>query len=220
MNSADFRRWLDYHRSAFPGLTAWLSDNPGQVEHWSKALSPVAFFVAKNATDAMVVDEDAPRPYSEHCRYIRMYSARQQPQHGELHNWGPRLKEGHLVANCPRCMDYGVVSVVSPTSLALAFRHDGRRFSVSYCVIACDCTLGDQLASARERAKRKVVQWQEGHCLIRADDVIDQATTLIEDGEHEDWADALRDAAHRLVSDYHEQKETEFVGHDEFADYA
>lgn len=194
MNHQEFIRWHDYHRLGFPGLSAWLQENVGQIRYWEQSLAPVPYHVAVNATDQLLIEENA-IPYSNHVRFIRSYYAAQQDPHGKTHCWGPRIKDDQLTAECTLCMDYGVVSVLSPATLANA-RAGKERFAIQPCALACDCLRGD------ERLKGLGLQYEHGHLLIRVDDVVERAVDLLVAGECSDTGLAMCAASVMLVQEH------------------
>ena len=180
MNNREFNQWLDHHKTAYPGLSAWLRTNLGQLDHWERTLSAVTLVEARNASDAMVEKDEQPKGYSEHARWIRRIAMESRGVAGRSSEpAGPQVRDGHLTAHCTRCMDYGVVSVLGPSTIK-RLRTNDENHSVLTCAIACDCSRGNMHA-------RKLPRWQAGYMLIRYDDVLDRMAD-----HHEDmWEAAL-----------------------------
>lgn len=191
---SDFDRWIDYHGKAYPGFAKWIADNDAQVRFLRRLLEQYTIDQLSSATDRMYALEDQPRGYGEHGRKIRQLvveAGGASQQSNERH--GPELRDGRLVANCWRCMDYGLVSVLSPSTLR-RIRSNDQSHCLATCSVACDCQRGQQMS----RRIQRLPQWADGHCLIRYEDVIDEA-----EASHRDtWdvaCDMVADRDQRLV---------------------
>ena len=172
MDSSEFREWLDYHRKAYPGLVPWLKTNDGQSEHWERILGQITLPQAKAATDDLVSGEDQPKGYGEHPRWIRriaMAASGAGVESYERREEGPRVKDDRLIASCHRCMDFGIVSVLSPKCLKRVWLDDASK-GLETCVVACNCANG-----AKKSRTLRIPQWQDGHALIRIDELIDES---------------------------------------------
>lgn len=210
MDSRDFRQWWDYHRGAYPGLAAWAKNNPDQLEHWERILKQTTLPQAKSATDSLVATDEQPKGYGEHPRWIRriaMAASGGDVETYEKRQEGPRVKDDQLVADCPRCMDFGIVSVLSPDCLKRLWKNDASK-GLTTCVIACDCELG-----RRKSRTLRVPQYQSGHALFRADDVRELA--IDERDKHPDFTAAEWAAARKMLGEFDAQRHT----HPDFADY-
>lgn len=197
MTPAEFTRWLDYHKTAYPNLAKWLKENIRQQAIWERILSAVGFPEAKCATDAMLELDDQPRSYGDHPRWVKRLALEAGHGHGDAKaqlSEGPRIKDDRLVADCWRCMDYGVVSVLSPSCLKRLWRDD-RSQHLTTCALACDCIRGQ---------RKRLPHWQDGHALIRIDDVIDQAAERSR--EFADILDAQWHVARELLMQHHESR--------------
>ena len=206
MNSVEFTRWMDYHKGAYPGLSAWLKANTDQIDHWERMLSRIELHQAKSATDSLVEGDEQPKGYGEHPRWIRRIAI--AASGGNIESYekrqdGPRVVDDQLVAECPLCMDYGIVSVLSPDCLKRLWNND-RRQHLSTCAIACHCHRGQ---------KRRMAHWQDGHALFRIEDVIDQAAE--EAGHYATCIDAEWAVAKRMLSEFDARRHT----HPDFAAY-
>jgi hypothetical protein len=211
MDNPDFRNWLDYHRGAYPGLSAWLKTNPDQLDHWERILSRLELWQARAATDAMAASDEQPKGYGEHARAIRriaMAAAGIHQEGYEQRTEGPTIIDDHLVAQCPRCMDYGIVSVLSPECLRRLWADDERQ-SLSTCIVACDCERG------RVKSRNmKLPQWQEGHALFRYEDILDAA--IDNSDEHSSISDGEWQIAKEMLGKFHAGRHV----HPDFAEYA
>jgi len=199
VNGPDFRQWLAYHRGAYPGLAAWLRTNADQLDHWERILCNVELHAAKSATDAIVASEDQPKGYGEHPRWVRRIAMAGQPMAERQQQLGPQVKDDRLVANCRHCMDYGVVSVLSPSCLRRVWQDD-RHLHLTTCALACNCERGQRV---------RLPRWQDGHALIRIDDVLDQA--INEAAQHADLKDAEWAVARRLLLEHHEKRQPSYA---------
>ena len=210
MNDNEFARWLDHHKGAYPGLGIWIKTNPDQFDHWRRILGQVEYFHAMSATDSMVAGDDQPKGYGEHPRWLRRIATAASGSNVETYERrqeGPQVVDDRLVAECWRCMDYGIISVLSPACLRRVW-NDDRSKHLSTCVIACDCQLGQKKARTL-----RVPQFKAGHALFHYDEVMDKAI------EHIHEYDSLQDAewaiARQMLLDFDAQKHT----HPDFAAY-
>lgn len=209
---SDFDRWLDYHSTAYPGMLKWLADktNKGQVDHMRRLLEPYSIDDLSAATDALYGAEDQPRGYSEHARAIRRLVNPKQESKSSADD-GPKVVDGHLVASCPRCMDYGVVEVLSQKTIhALRSSDECPRHPVlGTCILACSCNRGRGKAQSC-----KLSTWQDGHNLIRYEDVLDEACNRHR--EFDSLQEAMWHVAQRLVGDTNRARHV----HEDFQEYA
>lgn len=165
---SDFERWLEYHGGAYPSFIAWIAENENRshAEHMRRLLGHYTYEQLVAATDALFAAESQPRGFSNHARSIRQHIA--NDVHKDEHD-GPQINGDHLTAYCPRCMDYGIVEVVAPITLR-AMRSGKEDGTIKTCVVACDCSRG-----ANKSSRMKLPRWEDGHTLIRYEDVLDLA---------------------------------------------
>lgn len=81
---------------------------------------------------------------------------------------GPMVRHGQYVATCGRCMDHGIVSVLTPETLKRLWA-DSRERSLALftCVVCCDCEHGRDLAQ-----RMRLPVFESRHALISYDSVI------------------------------------------------
>lgn len=167
---SDFDRWLDYHCTAYPGMLKWLSDeaNKGQVAHMRRLLDRYTVEQLSAATDALYEMHNQPAGYSNHARAVRDLVREQTAGGGDSKVMaGPRVVGGELTAACWRCMDYGIVSVLNPATLKRLRDPEQAPTVLGTCCVACDCDAGHH--------HQRLPTWSHNHCLIRFDDVSDEA---------------------------------------------
>jgi hypothetical protein len=182
---------------------AWFKTNDGQSEHWDHILGQVSLPQAKSATDDLVAGDDQPKGYGEHPRWIRRIAMAKSGggvESYEKREEGPRVKDDRLVASCHRCMDFGIVSVLSPKTLKRLWADDASK-GLMTCVVACNCGLG-----VKKSRVLRIPQWQDSHALIRIDDVIEESI----ERKCEWW-----DVAREMLLTFHDSRHT----HPDFADY-
>ena len=168
---SDFDRWLKYHGKAYSGFAKWINENKDQVRFMRRILEQYTIEQLSGATDRLYALDDQPRGYGEHARRIRQIIASDCGTVGQSDHYGPTVRDDHLTGNCWRCLDYGVVSVLSPATLK-RIRNSDPSHGLLTCALACDCERG---------RKQKLTQWRDGHCLIRYEDVIDEAAATHRD---------------------------------------
>jgi hypothetical protein len=164
---SDFDRWLEYHATAYGGFGKWVAENNDQVRFMRRLLEAYTIDELQAATDRLYALDEQPRGYGEHARRIRQLIVAAGGHAGQSDSIGPRVIDEHLTAECWRCLDYGIVSVLSPATLK-RLRTQSTEHSLTTCVVACNCRRGNA-------ARKRLVQWADGHCLIRIDDVLDAA---------------------------------------------
>ena len=166
----DFKRWINYHAGAFPGFGRWMRDNPDQLDHMERLLGHYALEDLTEATDALYASDTQPGGYGSHGRAIRRLCNPDGPTGGRPE--GPELRDGTLVASCSRCMDYGMIEVVSPSCLRSLYKHADRPVGewVQTCMVACDCSLG-----GRKARKLRIPQWSSRSALIPYLEILDEA---------------------------------------------
>lgn len=125
MTPAEVSEWLNYHDSLFDGYAAWVRDK-GRVlgRTIAKALDAISLDDAKAASDELFGgDEEPPKGYTHHIRRIRSLAFRlARRRRAERRNAVKRtpLVDGEPRYSCLKCLDDGLVSVLSPASLRLA----------------------------------------------------------------------------------------------------
>ncbi len=149
----DFDRWLDYHSNAYPGFARWVGENKAQIEHMRRLLGHFGIEQLQQATDSLYAMDEQPNGYSNHARAIRRLCSPHTHSTTSAVE-GPSVIDGRLVASCARCMDYGVVEVLSPKCLKAlwADQYSDPQPVLTTCMIACDCQLGHEHGPAREAA--------------------------------------------------------------------
>lgn len=172
---SDFDRWLKYHGKAYSGFAKWIKENSDQVRFMRRLLEQFSIEQLSSATDRLYALDEQPRGYGEHARKIRGLIQDGSSQCNSEMRWGPECKHDRLIADCPKCMDYGFIAILSPQTLKhFCSNYDtearevtDRGYGVRTCEVACTCRRGQILS-------RKCVQWQPGHLLIPLDDVWDR----------------------------------------------
>ena len=143
MDDVDFRLWMKHHNDAYPGLAAWLKSNPGQVKTWKRILVGFELDELIKATDSLVERLEQPRGYSDHPRDLKAIVLNSRGTDGRKEKRrGPIVKDGHLVAKCPICMDHGIVSILSPKTISAL--DSGECKGLNTCCCACKCEAGEE----------------------------------------------------------------------------
>ena len=202
MNQTEFADWIDYHMRAYPRLRTWLNEHDGQDEFWRKRLRDVSAESARQATDILHARDEQPKGYADHPRAIYRIAMQESPTPSMIRP--VRYVDGVQVYNCGRCQDSGFVSVLSPKTLK-ALHNNDEAYGLRWCAVACECEVGSQ--RTRQRWKRPMLQWRDGHVLfthqIMYDHMLDENDRPIRD----DW-----EACRLLLTDHDERtRATEWV---------
>jgi hypothetical protein len=172
---SDFDHWLDYHGRAYPGFTKWTADNADQIDHLRRLLARYTRQQLEAATDTLYEQDTQPNGYSHHGRAIRRLIAESSAGSSERpRELGPTVHDGQLVARCRRCMDFGLVEVLSPVCLKRLSTNDDTH-GLTTCMLACDCGLGEKMSRIH-----RVPRWEDGRMLIRYEDILDEFVTTHE----------------------------------------
>lgn len=202
---ADFDHWLTYHGKAYPGFAQWVDKHDDQLDFMRRILGKFTRDELQAATDQLYQLDDQPNGYSNHPRAIRRLIKDCQPVNTAGKSFGPELKDDHLVADCPRCMDYGIVSVLNPLTLK-RLRAGDCVGGLSTCYVVCDCEMGNG---------RRGVRWQDGYCLIRYEPLLDEAIKRA--GEFPSVDDAMWHIAREKVRDFDNGRNGHVVSIDSWA---
>lgn len=195
---SDFDKWLTYHAGAYPGFAAWISRNDRQIPHMQRLLGQYSIDELAAATDKLFATEEQPRGYSDHAREIKRILNPDGPTGGSRHE-GPQVIDGHITARCTRCMDYGVLEVVSPQTLKLLWLHEERgEHRVTSCMIACDCSLGGDKSH-----RLKLLRWQDNHALFAYMDVLHEALEIMT--QFDSLLDAEWHVARAMLLEHHDK---------------
>jgi hypothetical protein len=146
-----FLEWYAHHRSAFPGIDAWLGriDRAAKSEAdlrsadvlrgWRRVLADIELADAKRATDEMARgDIDEPRSFDGHAKAIRRSAKASRFERGK----GPGRVvwfDGERSVRCSVCGDAGLVIVFHPKSMQAARQGTLDRLSSYSCGVACTC---------------------------------------------------------------------------------
>lgn len=195
---SDFARWLDYHGGAYPAFLEWIdkAENKPHVEHMRRLLGPYTYDQLVAATDALFRAESQPRGFGSHARAIRQHVA---VDSHEEQKYGPRLIDDCLTAECSRCMDNGVIEVLSPGTLRILWRNPDRGENVlRTCMIACECNRG-----SRKARQLKLVQYQDNHALIPYEQVFEMVVSA--GGSYDSVLDAEWHVARAMLLEHHDK---------------
>lgn len=177
MNSPEFREWLRYHLSAFPGIEAWLSKHKGPevtresiIQRWRDTLAYESLDEAKRATDRLLNgDEDEPRSYEKHPGAVRGICRRCRNEQLRNRAAEPTKKtiDGKPTVACLACKDTGYRVVWNPCCRDAALNgelYDAKRNPEGkhhgphqWSAVRCPCDAGN-------RYRRWVVFDPARHC--------------------------------------------------------
>ena len=180
----DLERWIGYHGGAFPGFAKWIANNPDQLQHIRRVIGHYSFDELKVATDTLYAEDPHPTGYSKHAPAVRRL-CNTNTNNTESAKEGPKVIDGHLTARCPRCQDYGLVTVLTPTCLKQLWA-DYEELPLATCTIACNCELG----SSKARAHRLPLWDEDRYCLISYESIL--LATMGDDKSLTEWGEARR----------------------------
>jgi len=165
MSEETLAAWLEYHAGAYPGFGKWLRTNPDQVKHIGRTLYGLELVKLREATDLLYALPDQPQGYGSHARRVaELVRQTEGGPHGIDDTYGPKLVGGILVASCPRCMDYALVEVLNPRTIAALKAGTCERLAT--CMIRCDCAKG------KAHPLRSAPIWSAGFPLISYADLV------------------------------------------------
>ena len=161
---SDYQRWWDYHCQMFSGFGKFMADNPAQPRMVKRMLEPYSLEKLQEATEAMF---EAPKKpfFGNHAAWIRDYMRSDLLGDSEISH-GPTVTDDQLTAKCTRCMDYGLVSVLSPGTLRRLRR--GQTGVLTTCSVVCDCRAGNG---------RRGVRWDGRPSLVPYEPIMDEAVS-------------------------------------------
>lgn len=160
MNAAEFKKWFAAHRAAFPGIDRQLADMASNViaidgermtsadvlRSWKETLTDLPLTACLEATKRLAKgDQEYPRFLEDHPRLVRSVSKSVQLEGGPKKPPGPvRDREGNDRAECPDCMDYGVITIFAiETMRDVREGQDVREhWRPRSCAIRCHCKWG------------------------------------------------------------------------------
>jgi hypothetical protein len=198
---SDFEHWLVHHGKAYPGFAEWIESHPDQIDHLRRLLARYTRQQLEAATDALYEQDTQPNGYSHHGRAIRRLIVESSGAgYQAAVQRGPQHLGDELVAACIRCMDFGLVEVLSPATIKRLAANDPSR-GLMTCLLACSCGLGE-----RESKIHRIPRWQDGHMLIRYEDVLDLHCS----SHRAEW-----EIAHEMFLEAHDRRQPQM--HEEFS---